>query len=141
MSFQFLHHCHHSKKEIVILKLEFEKAFDKLEHQVILEVLKHRGFPEKWVSWIQNILSSSTSFVLLNGVPGKSFKCMRGVRQGDPLSPLLFVLAADVLQYVINKAWQRGVLKHPLGDNFQGDFPIVQYAAHLAWGCYSALQP
>jgi hypothetical protein len=42
--------------------------------------------------------------VLLNGVPGKVFHCKRGVRQGDPLSPLLFVLAADLLQSVINKA-------------------------------------
>lgn len=50
------------------------------------------------------------------------------VRQGDPLSPLLFVLAADLLQSIANKAWHRGVLKHPLSDNFGGDFPIVQYA-------------
>jgi hypothetical protein len=48
--------------------------------------------------------------------------------QGDPLSPLLFVLAADLLQSVVNKVWQSGVLKHPLSENFGGDFPIIQYA-------------
>jgi hypothetical protein len=55
-AFQFLHICHKSKKEIILLKLEFEKAFDKVEHQVILDVLKHKGFSEKWVAWVKSIL-------------------------------------------------------------------------------------
>jgi len=50
------------------------------------------------------------------------------VRQGDPLSPLLFVLAADLLQSIVNRAWHIGVLKHPIGENFGGEYPIVQYA-------------
>jgi len=48
------------------------------------------------------IFESSISTVLLNGVPGKVFHCRRGVRQGDPLSPLPFVLAADLVQTVLN---------------------------------------
>lgn len=48
------------------------------------------------------ILSSASSSVLLNGVHGKEFKCKRDVRQGDPLSPILFILGADLLQSVIN---------------------------------------
>lgn len=69
-AFQFLHLCHHSKKEIVIVKLDFEKAFDKVEQPVILEMLRHKGFSQKWIHWIDLILSSTSSSVLLNVFQG-----------------------------------------------------------------------
>jgi hypothetical protein len=109
------------------LKLDFEKAFDTIEHTTILQMLQHFGFPERWLSWMRAILSSGSSAILLNGVPGKSFKCKRGVRQGDPLSPLLFVIAAELLQILVNKASGQGLLKAPLPHNFD-EFPIIQYA-------------
>ena len=57
----------------MVLKLDFEKAFDKIEHKVILDVLAHKGFGLKRRAWIESILKSGTSAVLLNGVPGKTF--------------------------------------------------------------------
>lgn len=58
----------------------------------------------------------------------KALQLHEGCQTGDPLSPLLFVLAADLLQLVVNKAWQQGIVKHPLSENFGGDYPIIQYA-------------
>jgi hypothetical protein len=51
-AFEYLHICHKSKKEIVILKLDFEKAFDTVEYSAILSMLRHLGFSEKFISWI-----------------------------------------------------------------------------------------
>jgi hypothetical protein len=75
---------------MVIVKLDFKKAFDKVEHEFILQVLQAKVFGIKWCNWIKSLLASATSSVLLNGVPGSMFRCGRGIRQGDPLPPLLF---------------------------------------------------
>lgn len=122
-SFEYLHLCHKSKKELIILKLDFEKAFDKVEHQAILSILQHKGFGSKCRKWIEDILA-----LVLNGVPGKTIHCKRGVRQGDPLSPILYVLTSDLLQSIVNKAKDMGLLRLPLDLGFQQDFPIIQYA-------------
>ena len=74
------------------------------------------------------IFNSGTSSVLLNGVPRKTFHCRRGVRQGNPLSPLLSVLAANFLQVLVNKAKDMGLVSLPIPMQTDTDFPIVQYA-------------
>lgn len=87
-----------------------------------------KGFPDKWIAWVEIILSSVTPSVLLNGVIGKDFKCKRGVKQGDPLSPLLFELVANLLQSIINDAYAQGFLSNPFPQNHDSYFPIIQYA-------------
>jgi hypothetical protein len=65
--------------------------------------------------------------VLQNGVPEKIFHCRKGVRQRDPLSPLLFVWVANMLQSIIKNAMELGLLKVPIHVGYIKDFPTIQY--------------
>ena len=94
----------------------------------MLQIMKHKGFGDIWLTWMESIFNSGTSAILLNGKPGKTIHCRRGVRQGDPLSPLLFVLAADFLQTILNKGREMGILSLPIPIEYSSDFPILRYA-------------
>jgi retron-type reverse transcriptase len=72
-AFEYLHQCHHSKREIVVLKLDFEKAFDVIEHSLVLEMLKAKCFLDRRLHWVEDLFSTAVSSVLLNGIAGKDF--------------------------------------------------------------------
>ena len=70
-AYEYLFQCYKSRQEVVVLKLDFEKAFGTTEHKAIIDILRAKGFGEKWISWIQSLFDSASSAVMLNGVPGK----------------------------------------------------------------------
>ncbi|GJW16088.1 RNA-directed DNA polymerase, eukaryota, reverse transcriptase zinc-binding domain protein [Tanacetum coccineum] len=75
-----------------ILDVDFEKAFDSVRWDYLDDILRRFGFGEKWCSWIQSCLRSSRGSVIVNGGPMEEFQFHKGLKQDDPLSPLLFIL-------------------------------------------------
>uniref|UniRef100_A0A2N9IWX8 Reverse transcriptase domain-containing protein n=1 Tax=Fagus sylvatica TaxID=28930 RepID=A0A2N9IWX8_FAGSY len=98
------------KKGYVGFKLDFKKAYDSLEWEFILSVLRAMGFDQKLIMLIHQCISTVHYTLLLNGTKSSSIKPSRGLRQGDPLSPYLFIMCADVLARMINKEVLRGAI-------------------------------
>jgi hypothetical protein len=102
---------HQKKLSRVLLKLDISKAFDPVSWPFLLEVMQPLGFSQIWRDIISGLLSTASTQVLLNSIPGDTIRHRRGLRQGDPLFPMLFILAIDVLGFMISKAEIDGVLK------------------------------
>lgn len=88
----------------MLLKLDITKAFDSVSWPFLLEVLQHLGFGARWCDMLAKLLRSSSTRVLVNGEPRELIYHQSGLRQGDPLSPMLFVCVMDVLNSIILKA-------------------------------------
>ena len=98
-------------EEGVVFKIDFEKAYDHVSWDFLDHVMEMKGFGIRWRKWMRGCLSSVSFAVLVNGNAKGWVKASRGLRQGDPLSPFLFTIVADVLSRMLLKAEERNVLE------------------------------
>lgn len=97
-----------------MLKVDLRKAFDCVRWDFIIAALRTIAIPESYIGLISECLSTASFFVCVNGVSGGFFKSTKGIRQGDPLSPYLFVLSLECLSRLLLSRFDSGLIGyHP----------------------------
>lgn len=91
---EILHETKKRKEVGVLFKIDFEKAYDKVSQKLLFECLHMRGFSDTWCEWIKQVVSRGTVSIKINNSRRPYIKSFKRVRQGDPVSPILFNFAA-----------------------------------------------
>ncbi|XP_062075287.1 uncharacterized protein LOC133779329 [Humulus lupulus] len=98
-----------------IMKIDLSKAYDTVDWHFVEELLKNLCFPSRFINWILVCLKGTSYSLLMNGRIQGSFKGEKGLRQGDPISPLLFVLIMEYLTRLLaHNSGKKGFGFHPL---------------------------
>jgi hypothetical protein len=116
------------KQSGVIFKIDFEKAYDKVRWPFLMQTLRMKGFSPKWISWVKSFISGGSVAINVNDEVGSYFQTKKRLRQGDPLSPLLFNFVVDMLAVLIKRAKEDGQINGVVPDVVDGGLSILQYA-------------
>jgi len=128
------------RKSGVIVKLDFEKAYDSVSWEFLFYMMGRLGFCGKWIQWIKACLESATVSVLVNGSPTKEFKPTRGLRQGDPMAPFLFLIVAQGLARLVNQATRKNFLSGIKVGDKKVEVNLLQFAADTLFVCEPNVQ-
>ena len=128
-----LHWAKVSRQPSVFLQFDFAKAYDKVSWRFLFLAMSKMGINERFVAWVKLLFGNASAAINLNGNPGKESKIERGVRQGCPLAPYIFLVVGEVLTHLIKKAEAEGRIR---GITLPGDRrqqSIIQYADDSAF--------
>jgi hypothetical protein len=112
------------KQQGVILKLDFEKAYDKVNWNFLLDYCRQKGFSGTWLTWMNKVVSGGTLSVKTNDCVGPYFCSYKGVRQGDPFASTLFNFAINCLSKMIQIAQRNGLISGLSDQLIDGGVPF-----------------
>nr|KAJ0200979.1 hypothetical protein LSAT_V11C600328170 [Lactuca sativa] len=116
------------KKKILIFKADFNKAFDSLNWGYLDSTMSQKNFGSKWRMWTRGCLASTKASVIVNGRVTCEFPLQKGVRQGDPLSPFLFIMEMEDLNIAMKEAVEKGIFKGLSIPNVRPPMSHIFYA-------------
>ena len=98
---EMIHTLQAQEKASMIIQLDLSKAYDKVSWDFIEDILTAFGFDQCWIQWILSLVRTPSYSILFNGAPSFPFTPSRGIRQGDPISPFIFVIVMECLSRII----------------------------------------
>jgi len=117
------------------LKVDFEKAYDSVRWDFLYDMLQRMSFHSKWISWIRGCMESATVSVLVNGSPMEEFKPFRGLRQGDPLAPFLFLVVTEGLVGLVRQVVKARLFSGIKIGRKEAEVCILQFADDTVFFC------
>jgi len=125
---QYMSSTQKKKQNGVIFKIDFEKAYDKVKWDFFQQSFRMKGFDPKWREWVKCFVEGGNVGIKVNDQVGSYFQTKKGLRQGDPLSPILFNIVLDMLAIIMSRAKEHGQVKGVVPNLIDGGLSILQYA-------------
>jgi hypothetical protein len=116
------------KQNGIIFKIDFEKAYDKVNWSFVQQTSRMKGFSPTWCKWVASFMEGGHVGIKINDQVDQNFQTKKGVRQGDPLSPILFNIVVDMLAILINRAKEEGQILGVIPNLVDDGLSILQYA-------------
>lgn len=116
------------KKACLIFKVDYEKAYDSVDWNFVWNMMRGLGFCEQWIGWTRGCIQSASISVLVNGNPTEEFRMEKGLRQGDPLAPFLFLMVAEGLSGMMRQAQKENLFKGLKVGQEEVEVSLLQYA-------------
>ena len=113
MAYETLHYMKHQPRKVgfMALKLDMSKTYDRVEWSFLKQLMLQMSFHEKWVDLLMMCITLVSYSLLINGEPTGKIVPSRGIRQGDPISPYLFLLCSEGLHALIERAARNGLIR------------------------------